>query len=175
LSGRIEFQHGAALYNFIKSGSVQNAVHALKYGNRRDIGTVFGRHFGEKMSTSEHFDKPDLIIPIPLHYKRAQQRGYNQSEMFARGISDIIGTTVSTKHLVKTEELVSQTKMSREDRFMNVLNSFQLRKEKELTGKTILLVDDVLTTGATIEAACVVLSKIPDLKLQLGLIALADG
>lgn len=175
LSGRIDLLHGAALFNFIKGGSVQNAVHTLKYLNRRDIGIAFGNNYGEKFLASEHFSTPDLIIPIPLHYKREQKRGYNQSEKFAQGISEIITVPVSKKHLIKVEEIDSQTSMSREDRFVNVLNSFKLRNKAELTGKTILLVDDVLTTGATIEAACVLLAQAPDIKIQLGLIALADG
>jgi len=175
LSARVPLQHGAALFNFIKGGRVQSAIHALKYMNRADIGVAFGKMFGERMQEGGLMTMPDLIIPIPLHYKRQQKRGYNQSEKFAQGISEIISVPVSKKHLTKEREIVSQTGMTREDRFNNVLHSFELTRKEALAGKTVLLVDDVLTTGATIEAAQVLLSEVPGLTLQLGLIALAEG
>lgn len=175
LSSRLELLHAAALYNFIKGGSVQNAMHLLKYGNRSDIAYEFGRQFGAQWLQSPHFVSSDIIIPIPLHYRKKQQRGYNQSGFFAKGISEELKVPYSEYHLIKTKELNSQTHKNREDRFDNVLDSFSIRKQDQLEGKTILLVDDVLTTGATVEAAYSWLSKIPNVKFQLGLIALADG
>ncbi len=165
---------GAALYNFIKGGSVQQAVHELKYLNRPDVALGFGRAYGHKLLASD-MTLPEVLVPVPLHYKRRQKRGYNQSEKFAQGISEITSIPIVTKVLVKDKELISQTEKNRTDRFENVLNSFALNNTSKLQGKRIMIVDDVLTTGATIEAACVVLSRIENVKLHIGLIALADG
>jgi len=176
LSGRMEIEHGAALYNFIKSGRVQNAIHSLKYRDRPDIGFALGEQFGRRLTISEFFETPDYIIPIPLHYKKQKkERGYNQSEQFANGISSIIKSKVNTSILIKHKEIDSQTRKGRADRFQNVLDSFKVVKPSKLEGKTILIVDDVMTTGATIEAAYTLLAPIRNIKIFIGLIVLADG
>jgi len=176
LAGRAEVVHGAALYNFIKSGRIQQAVHSLKYRDKPEIGLVLGQQYGEQMIASALFETPDYIIPIPLHHnKQKNERGYNQSEEFAKGISSITGSKVDTSILIKHIEIDSQTSKGRADRFNNVLNSFKLIHPEKLEGKSVLLVDDVMTTGATIEAAYTLLSPIKDIKLYIGLIVLADG
>ena len=174
LLGRVNINHGAALLHFIKHGKVQKAIHKLKYGKRGDIATKLGRQMGTKIDSSSLFDRPDIIIPIPLHPKREWKRGYNQSKLFAEGINEILNAEVSVKHLLKKKNIHSQTSKLRSDRFNNVLQSFELKKPYALEGKSILLVDDVLTTGATIEAAIQILQQIPDITLQIALIALAN-
>ena len=175
LSGRVELHHAAALFNFIKGGLIQNAIHQLKYRKKPGIGLMLGNQFGIRLKGSALFKKPDLIIPIPCHYKRKRQRGYNQCEKFALGIAQVLKCSISEKYLRKNKEIVSQTTKSRSDRFDNVLRSFELRHSRELENKIVLLVDDVMTTGATIEAAYTLLKNIPGLTLQIGLIVLADG
>lgn len=174
VAGRLELQWAAALYNFSKGGRVQQALHRLKYENSPDIGIHFGEQFGKRMGEADR-PRPDFLIPIPLHYGKQQIRGYNQSERFARGIANELKIPINQKVLFKHKEITSQTKKNREDRFPNVLDSFSLKNEKQLRGKTIMIVDDVMTTGATIEAAYTLLSKLPDLTIQVGIIALADG
>ena len=174
MEARVDLLHAAALFPFITSGHAQKAIHALKFLNRPEVGIILGRQFGEMMNASPHFIKPDLIIPIPLHYKRQQKRGYNQSLMFAQGISESIGVSPSSKYLIKSQSIISQTTKGREDRFENVLNSFQLKSFKNLKGENILIVDDVMTTGATLEAACVKVSQIPEVKIQLATIVIAN-
>ncbi len=171
---RVKAESGAALYTFIKGGLIQSAIHQIKYRKRQDIAYHFGQEFGSRMLESS-WQTPDVIIPIPLHWKRQKERGYNQSEVFARGIADTINSKVNTNCLLKTEDLKSLTSLNRENRFHSVLASFSLRNKKVLTNKKVLLVDDVMTTGATIEAAWLRLKDIPGIKLQVGVITLADG
>ena len=174
LLGRVEPSFAAALYGFIKGGSVQKAVHRLKYEQRPDIGESFGRQYGELLQASPYYIQPDILVPIPLHYTKKEIRGYNQSTRVARGIAEVIKVPIVEDCLVKTKDLVSQTRKGREDRFVNVLNSFELKKRDKLLGKHVMLVDDVVTTGATFEAAVtLLLNHLPDLKIQLAAIALA--
>lgn len=175
LSGRVKIHHGAALHRFIKGGLIQNAIHQLKYRNRPDIGMTLGNKFAEKLLSSPYFIKPDYVIPVPCHSVRQLERGYNQSEKFASGIAEVIDAKLSERHLLKVKEIASQTMKNRMDRFDNVLQSFVLKNELELRDKTILLVDDVMTTGATIEAAYTLLNSVPGITIQIGLIVLADG
>ena len=172
---RIIPEHGAALLNYVKEGAVQNAIHKLKYSGRFDIGNHLGVLFGEAYLASENFKKADVIIPIPIHNSRLRKRQYNQSEMFAKGISSVTGIKIDTTLLVKNKYMLSQTQKGRADRFDTVLNTFEVTDKLLYKNKRLLLIDDVLTTGATIEAAFTLLEKIPDAKIQLGLIALASN
>lgn len=171
---RVEAEKGAALYAFLKGGLIQSAIHQIKYRKRQDIAYHFGQEFGSRMLEAA-WETPDVIVPIPLHWRRQRQRGYNQSERFATGISDMIGSRVITNALIKSADLKSITGLNRENRFHAVLASFSLRNKKTLQNKRVLLVDDVMTTGATIEAAWLRLKEVPGIKLQVGIIALADG
>ena len=174
LGPRVELSCAAALYNFIKGGRVRQLVHSLKYKKRQDIGHVLGKEYGRHLLRSTWHTPTDFLIPIPIHKKRLATRGYNQSLEFAKGITEVTGIPIRKNVLIKTSEIKSQTKKSREDRFANVLDSFSLKKTEGLEGKTIMIIDDVLTTGATIEAAYTRLKTIPNINIQLGLIALAD-
>jgi len=168
-------KNGAALYRFVKEGLMQNVIHNIKYRNRYDVAHTLGKRWGEQMLDSDIWEKADYIIPIPLHISRHRQRGYNQSMHFAKGIKEATGIEIKDDILIKYRKHKSQTRKSRTNRFENVLNSFKLKNSELLDGKTILLVDDVMTTGATIEAAYQLLSKSSYIKFQIGLIALADG
>lgn len=174
LSGRVEVDNGAALYEFIKNGSVQDAIHKLKYKNQSEIGVILGRQFGQRYVSSAQFLNADYIIPIPVHNKRLRTRGYNQSYMFAKGISEVTEIPIKRNILSKSSAIKTQTKKSRSDRFTNVLTSFSMTNKDTLSGKTVLLVDDVVTTGATLEAAISLLSQVENIKIQLGVIALAN-
>lgn len=174
-SPRINPERAAALFNYIKDGIVQRAVHKLKYSQRFDIGIYFGKLFGESYINALQCPVADYIIPIPIHRSRLRKRTYNQSYVFAKGISKITGIPIDKKVLLKNIPLISQTKKGRADRFDNVLSSFYVKEKNHLQNKRILLVDDVLTTGATIEAAYTMLKTIPGIKIQLGLIALANN
>lgn len=172
--GRFKINRAAALFRFKKSGKALDVIHQLKYSNRPQIGVELGKEFGRKMLASPHFPIPDLIIPIPLHYKKLHKRGYNQSAAFGKGIAEVLEIPMLEKVLVKVTATESQTSMNRLERLENVMNSFKVRNEQKLKGKHVLLVDDILTTGATIEAAAQKLLKSKNLSLSLAIIGMAE-
>lgn len=143
----------AALCYFVEEGILRNVMHALKYQNQPDLGIFLGEMLAERFALYNWFDGIDAIMPVPLHWSKQQLRGYNQSEMIAQGISAVTNIPVCNDILIRNRKTASQTTMSRVERESNVKDAFELRDPGELEGQHILLVDDVLTTGATI-AAC---------------------
>ncbi|HEY1061378.1 MAG TPA: phosphoribosyltransferase family protein, partial [Daejeonella sp.] len=116
----------------------------------------------------------DIIIPIPLHPLRLKKRGYNQSEQISKGLASVLKLPVSTQHLVRTENTESQTKKSRFARYENLKDAFIIKNTSELIQKHIILVDDVMTTGATVEACSIELLKIEGLKITICTLAYAE-
>lgn len=172
--GRFKIERAAALFRFRKGGKVLDVIHQLKYSNRPQIGYELGKEFGRKVLESNNFTHPDLIIPIPLHFKKKHKRGYNQSTEFGRGISEVLNIPLYEEVLVKFSTTESQTTMNRLERLENVMNSFKINNEEKIKGKHVLLVDDIITTGATIEAAAQKLLKSKDLTLSLAIIGMAE-
>lgn len=156
-TGRVLVQQGAALYRFVPGGMLQQVVHKLKYQDRPDIGVHFGRMAG--LQIKANWKPPDCIIPVPLHPNKLWKRGYNQAERLASGISEVLGVPVYAKGLIKSTATPSQTSLHRLERVSNVGGSFIQNPSYDLRGKHVLLVDDVLTTGATLEACAEVVLK----------------
>lgn len=152
--GRVSLHHGAALLYFREGSNVQNMLHYLKYKKRKEIGEILGEIAGKKYLESVLFEKPDLMIPVPVHPKKVLKRGYNQSEVFAKSVSTIIGVDMMTHILLKEKWSESQTGKSRTERVTNVDEVFVLKRPNDVRGRHVLLLDDVVTTGATIEACC---------------------
>jgi ComF family protein len=171
--GRVPVYSAASFYFFYKGGKVQHLVHQLKYKGQNEIGLFIGNLYGKELLKSPLFSSVECIIPVPLHFKKQRKRGYNQSEMFATGISQSMNIGVDTKTLVKTTKTESQTKKSKFDRWENVKEVFELRKSDHLINKHILLVDDVITTGATIESCIHNLAAIPGIKISVVSLAYA--
>jgi len=147
-----------ALFKFSKSGRVQHLLHQLKYRNHPEIGVTLGRVYGEKMKNeSELPTNVDLIIPIPLHPARKRKRGYNQSAKFAEGLSETLEIPFTDELLERRIKTETQTRKSRLNRWENISGVFGLKNPALLEGKKILLVDDVITTGSTLEACSQVL------------------
>jgi len=157
--GRVPLEQCTSLFRFEKGSSYQSLLHHLKYKGNRKAGFYLGQLLGYELKHST-FSACDLIVPVPLHKKRLKQRGYNQSEIIAQGASEIMDIPLETHLLTRNIHQDSQTSMGRYERFENVCESFQIAsKAPDINRKKVLLVDDVLTTGATLEACCYALYR----------------
>src|SRR5689334_10011646 len=152
LSARIGIKGVFALYKFTKSSRVQHLLHALKYKSRPEIGLALGRIYGDDLRSYDLQNEFDLIVPVPLHFRRKQVRGYNQSERFGKGLSEILGIECSDEVVVRIQKTETQTRRTKLQRWTNVKEGFKVESPDRVKGRRILLVDDVITTGATIEA-----------------------
>lgn len=157
--GRVPVESGTSLFRFEKGSSYQTLLHDLKYRGNKQAGQYLGRLLGQAIKKTT-FSQCDMMIPVPLHRKRERARGYNQSEVIARGASEITGIPVVSDLIKRTEHSRSQTRMSRHERFENMANAFCLSNRcPDMEGKSILIIDDVITTGATLEACSWVLLR----------------
>lgn len=171
--GRLQMESGAAMYYFNRKSPVQRALHRLKYQNQPDVGVRIGRRFGQLLSQSPHFAGIQAIVPVPLHRQKERQRGYNQSAMLAQGLSDSMRVPLLSDSLARNTHTASQTRKKRMERFENVSAVFTVKQPEKIQGKHLLLVDDVLTTGATLEACGKALLEVPGARLSLATIAIA--
>lgn len=152
LSGRIPLVHAMAMFKFSKSGRVQSVLHALKYRNEPGLGIMLGNVYGERLLSANVAGDLDLIIPVPLHVSRKRKRGYNQSAMFAEGLSQKLNIPFSDLLVERKTKTESQTRKTKLKRWQNVTDVFHVTAPGAIKNKSILLVDDVVTTGATLEA-----------------------
>ncbi len=171
--GRVEIETGAAFLYFHKGSNVQRLVHQLKYKGRKDVGIYLGKRYGHLLKYSPHFNSADAIIPVPLHRKKQMQRGYNQSEQFAIGLSGSMNIPVNTLLLSRIKATETQTRKSRFSRYENVKEIFTVNSPQDWKGKHLLLVDDVITTGATLESSILALGIIPGVRISVACIATA--
>ncbi len=163
----VPFERAAAFIYYEPHSEVAQLVYQLKYGGRPDIGEDMGRLIANEFQQAHYFDGIDLLLPVPLSRKRIHQRGYNQSERLAQGISDVTGLPIETKALRRTRFLQSQTQLSRQERQQNVADMFTVSNASRLQGRHVLLIDDICTTGATLTACANALKDIPGLKISL--------
>ncbi|MDH5602740.1 MAG: ComF family protein [Cyclobacteriaceae bacterium] len=152
LSGRLPLLHGFYLLPFLKEGIVQRLMHQLKYNNRPDIGVHLGELLGQKLRDKDMHRYFDVIVPVPLHRSRQERRGYNQSTQFAFGLSNKTGVVVEERVVIRQRISETQTRKSRLERLRNVEGIFTVINSKYIAQKHVLLVDDVFTTGATLES-----------------------
>jgi ComF family protein len=172
--GKINLEAAYSLCYFTKGGKMQHLLHQFKYKGVQKIGNLLGNIAGDQLASNPVFDTADLIIPVPLHKSRLMKRGYNQSTCFAEGLSDKIKAPVVENNLVRIMATETQTHRSRFSRFENMKEVFVLKNPEALINKHVLLVDDVVTTGSTLEACGAVLLKVEGLKLSIATIAYAE-
>ena len=173
--GRVRFHAVTACFFFAKSGKVQHLIHELKYKGNKEAGIFLGQQLGETIKEAPLFQGIDYLIPVPLHPKREKQRGYNQSLMIAKGISEVTGIAIGDKYLVRAIYTETQTHKTAEQRFKNVKDIFEVRFAEELKDKHVLLIDDVLTTGATLESCAHQLENIPGITISAATAACAGN
>ncbi len=139
-----------SVFVFEKDGAFQDLVHALKYEGFQSVGLRLGRELGKTMK--QNGVRADCLVPVPLHRAKLRERGFNQSELIARGAAEVINLPVKTEWLVRTRETVTQTQLSQEKRERNVRGAFALSEKghSEVDGKLVVIVDDVITTGSTL-------------------------
>ena len=170
--GKIPVESAGTMLWFHKKGIVQEMIHKLKYKGQQDIGTATGRWYANYLG--EVTKTVDTVIPVPLHPKKQRQRGYNQVANFGEAIAGALNIGYDDKLLVRNVYTNSQTKKNRSDRANNSQSVFDISCIPEDSGKHYLLVDDVLTTGATLEACGRALLKIPEAKISIACIAMTE-
>lgn len=158
----------AAAFSFYSRGSrIRNLIHKLKYSGVQEIGYELGRIYAVSLKSSGFTEGIDLIIPVPLHPAKKRMRGFNQSDFISEGISHVTGIPVDTKSLVRATLSATQTNRTRYDRWTNVEGIFRVADAAAITGKHILLVDDVITTGSTVESCVNELRKTEGVKVSV--------
>jgi len=174
LAGRLPVRYAMALYTFRKSGKVQRLLHYLKYKNKPVIGKILGRRYGTLLKESCLVNTFDLVVSVPLHSSRLRQRGYNQSDYFAEGLAEVLNIAWSKQYLRRTKKGITQTKKNKWERLNHMEETFCVTHLQALRNKHVLLVDDIITTGATIEACGLALLNARVKELSVATLAVAE-
>ncbi|GAA4423746.1 ComF family protein [Pontibacter saemangeumensis] len=155
--GKVPVRFAFAYLHFVPKGRVQRLLHKLKYKGASELGEHLGQRYGSLLSDYQYPGQFDLVVPVPLHRHKLRRRGYNQAESFARGLAGAMQLPHIGDVLYRAIDTSTQTSKSRFDRWQNVEQVFQVPRPETVQGKRVLLVDDVMTTGATLEACAVAL------------------
>jgi len=171
--GKIQLFRATAFFYFEKGSNFQKLLHNLKYKNDKNLGYVLGKYAAADLMESPDFLTVDTIVPVPLHQNKLKTRGYNQSEWIGKGLSEIMNIAQDSTNLIREKENPSQTNKSVFERYENTEGIFDIKDKALFEGQHILLVDDVLTTGSTLEACVHALKKTKDIKISIFTLALA--
>lgn len=165
--GRVKLEHAFSFYFFYKNGSLQKLIHEIKYHGAKELAFELGREFGSDLLHEFRSNKFDVICPVPLHKQKEKRRGYNQSEWLALGLSDVLGIPCDKDLLIRKIFTVTQTKKNRQQRWENVKDAFEIGEISKVANRHILLLDDVITTGATLEACAQKLLEVEGTKVSV--------
>lgn len=171
--GRIPFETIAAYFVFEKGNTVQHVLHSIKYRQHKTLARQLGVQFAEKLQSANFFKDKDLIIPVPLHISRQNTRGFNQSELFAQGVSEKSNIPLFEGVLSRSKATDTQTRKQLYQRWLNVEDVFTLKDASQLENKHVVLIDDVITTGATLEAVWIALKQVPNVRISILALAYA--
>jgi len=172
-TGRTPIEKVTSFVYFSKHGLVQHLMHQFKYKNKIEIGVLFGYLLAENFKIYNWLDTIDAIVTVPLHKNKIARRGFNQSDAFAEGISAVSGKPLQKGVLKRIRDTESQTNKTRAERIENMSGAFDLLRPEQIEGKHLLLIDDVLTTGATLEACAIRLLEEKNVKVSIATIAIA--
>ena len=170
---QFDIEKATALCHFQKKSIVQQVVHAMKFHGNTELCRLMGRQMGLSLISSGRFDDVDVLMPVPLHWARKLNRGYNQSLLLCQGIAEVFNREICNNALVRHRYTRKQSKSNANKRATNVEGAFSVRKPKQLEGRHVLLVDDVITTGATISACAKALSSIPGIRISVAAFSIA--
>lgn len=169
--GRVPLQHAGSAFYFTKDSIMQNLVVELKYKGNREAGIYLGKLLGVQIAESNRFDDVDIIVPLPLNSKKEKKRGYNQAQVIAEGICAQWKKPIAGKAVARKLFTATQTQKGRIERWQTMQDVFEVRDAAMLEGKHILLVDDVITTGASIEACSTPILQVPGAKISVATVA----
>jgi ComF family protein len=172
LWGRANVLFASAFLHMPRKGLTHQLIHELKYRGNQQVGETLGRAFGHELTRSSRMHTFDLLLPVPLHPRKEFERGYNQCHASCRGMQEAMGIPWADDLLVKREATESQTRRNRFDRWRNTHTVYEVTRREELAGRHVLLVDDVITTGATFEACCQAMAGIPGTGVSVAALAL---
>ena len=167
LMGYVPIEAAMSLYNYTKEGPVRRLVHAMKFHGNARLCVMMGRQLGLELLHSGRFDDVDVLVPVPLHWIRRLHRGYNQSLLLCRGIAEVFPRPVVKNVVVRHRYTRQQSRQIGPKRRANVEGAFSLKHSERLKGKHVLLVDDVLTTGATIGSCASVLAQVEGVRVSV--------
>lgn len=172
--GRLPLINAAAHLYFTKESLVQHLMHQLKYKGNKDLGLQLGRLMGNALKNVSRFNKIDALVPLPLYPSKEKKRGYNQATVLCEGIAEILSVPILNKVITRPQQTETQTKKGRIERWKNMEGKFQLIDPLAIKDKHLLLVDDVVTTGATLEACGNELLNAPNVKLSIATLCVAS-
>ena len=171
LWGRCEIKSATALLYFDKKGITQKLIHQIKYKGNKGLATYLGQKLGYEMAQSSRFENIDAIIALPMHHAKQIKRGYNQCELIAQAVSHEMNVPIMNGVIEKTKNITSQTFKSRVERWKNTKEAFNVKHPQHLLDKNILIIDDVVTTGSTLDAVSNCIKNVINAKINIASLA----